>query len=134
MWPSITACSTSGGGLGGSGVASVALISSGRHGSRQPLGDPLGRRDVLAHPELLRLEAERQRDELWEVEDREPELATRDLRRLGLLQVEVQVAERAWRHQAVGAGVEGVTDVGARLAKRRVAVQRDHREAAAFAR
>ena len=72
-------------------------------------------------------------DELRQVEHREAELAAGDLRRLGLLHVQVEVAERAGGDQAVRAGVERIGDVGARLAQRRVAVHRDHREAAALA-
>ena len=89
---------------------------------------------MAAHPELLRLEAERQADQLRQVEDREPEVAADHLRRLRLLKVEVQVAERARRHQAVGAGVDRVADVRAGLGQRRLPVHRDHREAAALAR
>ena len=99
----------------------------------QPLLDPLGRGDVLAHAELLRLEAEREADELRQVQDREAEVAVDDLGRLGLLHVEVEVAERAGGDQAVGAGVERVADVGAGLPQRGLAVHRDDREAAALA-
>ena len=88
---------------------------------------------MLAHPELLRLEAERQPDQLGQVQDREPEVVVDDLRRLGLLHVEVEVAERAGGHQAVGVGVERVADVGAGLAQRDLAGHRDDREAAALA-
>ena len=131
MWPSIAACSTSGGGGGASSHLARAV-----HQARHPgeaLLDPLGRGDVLAHAELLRLEAERQADELRQVQDREAEVAVDDLGRLGLLHVEVEVAERAGGDQAVGAGVERVADVGAGLAQRGLAVHRDHREAAALA-
>ena len=105
---------------------------SGRNRS-EPLFDPLGRGDVLAHAQLLRLGAERQADQLRQVQDGEAEVAVDDLGRLGLLHVEVEVAERAGGDQAVGAGVERVADVGAGLAQRGLAVHRDHREAAALA-
>src|SRR3954468_15458883 len=44
------------------------------------------------------------------------------------------MAERAWRDEAVGAGVDRVREVATRLAQRGRAVHRDHREAAALAR
>ena len=49
---------------------------------------------VAVHAELLRLEAERQADELGQVQDRHLELAAHDPLGERLLQVEVQVAER----------------------------------------
>ena len=88
---------------------------------------------MLAHPQLLRLGAERQADQLRQVQDGEAEVAVDDLGRLGLLHVEVEVAERAGGDEAVGAGVDRVADVGAGLAQRGLAVHRDHREAAALA-
>ena len=50
-----------------------------------------------------------------------------------LLQVEVQVAQRAGRHQAVGVGVDRVAEVAAGLLERGLLVHRDDREAAALA-
>ncbi len=82
-------------------------------------------------PELLRLQAERQADELRQVQDGEAEVAADDLGGLRLLHVEVQVAERAGRDEAVGAGVDRVADVGAGLAQRGLAGHRDDGEAAA---
>src|SRR4051794_40058770 len=132
MWPRRTADSTSGGGLGACGVASPDSMRSGWDGAGEAGFHPLGGGDVLRHAELLRLEAEGQRDQLWEVENGEAEVAAGYLRRLGLLHVQVEVAEGARGDQAVGAGVERVGDVGAGLAQRRVAVHGDHREAAAL--
>jgi NhaP-type Na+/H+ or K+/H+ antiporter len=83
----------------------------------EALLDPIGGCDVLAHPELLGLEAERQPNQLRQVEDGQAEIAVDDLRRLGLLHVEVQVAEWARGHQAVRSGVQGVAEVGAGLAQ-----------------
>ena len=88
---------------------------------------------MLAHAQLLRLGAEREADQLRQVQDGEAEVAVDDLGRLRLLHVEVEVAERAGGDEAVGAGVDRVADVGAGLAQRGLAVHRDHREAAAFA-
>ena len=87
----------------------------------------------LLHAELLGLEAEREADELGEVQHGEAEVAVDDLGGLGLLHVEVEVAERAGRDQAVGAGVERVAEVGAGLPQRDLAGHRDDREAAALA-
>ena len=60
---------------------------------------------MLVHPELLRLEAERQPDGLGQVQHRDAEVALHELGGRGLLQVEVQVAERAGRDEGVGARV-----------------------------
>ena len=73
-------------------------------------------------------------DHLRQVQDRDAEVALHELLRGRLLQVEVQVAERAGRDEAVGAGVDRVGQVAAGLAQRGGAVHRDHREAAALAR
>src|SRR3954447_17692892 len=81
----------------------------------ESLLDPLGRGDVLLHPELLGLEAERQADELGEMEDGQAEIAVDDLGCLRLLHVQIEVAERAGRDQAIGVGVDRVADVGAGL-------------------
>ena len=54
------------------------------------------------------------------------------LRGRGLLQVEVEVTERAGHDEAVGAGIGGVAEMDPRLAQRRLAVHRDDREAAAL--
>ena len=51
-----------------------------------------------------------------------------------LLQVEVQVAQRAGGDEAVGVGVDRVAEVAARLHQRGLLVHRDDREAAALAR
>ena len=50
-----------------------------------------------------------------------------------LLQIEIEVAERTGRHEAVGLGVHGVTEVAAGLGERRLLVHRDDRKAAALA-
>ena len=63
-----------------------------------------------------------------------PRSRSTKLGRRRLLQVEVQVAERAGRDEAVGPGVDRVGQVASRLAQRGGAVHRDHREAAALAR
>src|SRR4051812_26056276 len=109
----------------GSGICCSPFTSDGRR--RQALFDPGGRGDVLRHAELLRLEAEGQADELREVQDGEAKVPADDLCRLGLLEVEVQVAEGAGRDEAVGARIEGVAQVGAGLAEGGLAVHRDHR-------
>ena len=66
-------------------------------------------------PSCLGVEAERQADELGQVQDRHLQLAPDD--RLGdrLLEVEVEVAQRAGRDDAVGLGVDGVAEVAAGL-------------------
>ena len=51
-----------------------------------------------------------------------------------LLQVEVEVAQRAGRDEAVGVGVDRVAEVAAGLLQRVLAVHRDDREAAALVR
>src|SRR5947207_5637770 len=88
---------------------------------------------VAAHAELLRLEAECQADELGEVQDRHVEVAADDFLGQRLLQVEVQVAERAGGHEAVRLGVHRVAEVAAGLLERGLLVHRDDREAAALA-
>ena len=67
------------------------------------------------------------------MEDRHPELLADHFFRQRLLQVEVQVAERAGGDEAVGLGVHGVAEVAARLLERGLLVHRDDREAAALA-
>ena len=49
-----------------------------------------------------------------------------------LLQVEVEVAQRARRDEAVGLGVDRVAEMAAGLLERRFLVHRDDREAAAL--
>ena len=49
-----------------------------------------------------------------------------------LLEVEVQVAQRARRDEAVGVGVDRVAEVAPGLLERRLLVHRDDREAAAL--
>ena len=61
------------------------------------------------------------------------ELAADDAFGERLLEVEVQVAQRAGRHQAVGVRVDGVAEVAAGLLERGLLVHRDDREAAALA-
>ena len=70
---------------------------------------------MAAEAELAGVEAEREADELGEVQDRHLQLAPDD--RLGdrLLEVEVEVAQRARRDDAVGLGVDGVAEVAAGL-------------------
>src|SRR6185436_2462230 len=89
---------------------------------------------VLPHAELLRLETEREADHLGQVQHRYAEVALHERLRGGLLQVEVEVAERAGCDQAVGARVDRVRQMAARLPQRGGAVHRDDREAAALAR
>ena len=90
----------------------TAASGGGRPG--QPLLDPVGGGDMAGHAQLLRRGAECEADELRQVQDREAEVAVDDLGRLGLLHVEVEVAERAGGHEAVRAGVESVAEMGAR--------------------
>src|SRR3954451_879663 len=100
----------------------------------EPLLDPLGRGDVLLHPELLGLEAERQADELGEMKDGKTEIAVDDLGCLRLLHVQIEVAERTGRDQTIGVRVDRVADVGAGLPQRDLARHRDDREATALPR
>ena len=51
-----------------------------------------------------------------------------------LLEVEVEVAQRARRDEAVGLGVDRVAEVAPGLLERRLLVHRDDREAAALVR
>ena len=83
--------------------------------------------------ELLGLQPERQADQLGQVQDRHVQLAADDVFGERLLQVEVQVAQRAGRHQAVGVGVDRVAEMAAGLLERGLLVHRDDREAAALA-
>ena len=94
----------------------------------------VGSHDVAAEAELLGGEPEREADELGEVQDRHLQLAADDGLGQRLLEVEVQMAERAGRHDAVGVGVDRVAEVATGLAQRRGLVHRDDREAAALVR
>ena len=69
-----------------------------------------------ARPELVRVQAEGEADELGEVEDRQPEVAAGVALGQRLLEVEVQVAQRARRDEAVGLGVDRVAEVARRPA------------------
>ena len=71
---------------------------------------------MTAEAELVRVQAEGQADELGEVQDRQPEVAAGDALGQRLLQVEVEVAQRARRDEAVGVGVDRVADVARRPA------------------
>ena len=70
-------------------------------------------------PSSLGSKPERQPDELRQVQDGQAEVAADDLGGVGLLEVEVQVAQRARRDERVGAGVDRVADVAAGLARAR---------------
>ena len=83
-------------------------------------------------PSSLGLKPRARPDQLREVQDGEAEVPADDLGGLRLLHVEVEVAERAGRDEAVGAGVDRVADVRAGLLQRRLPVHRDDREAAAL--
>ena len=69
----------------------------------------------------------------WQVEHGHLELLADDFFSQRLLQVEVQVAQRAGRDQAVGFGVHGVAEVAAGLLQRGLLVHGDDREATALA-
>src|SRR4051794_8711350 len=69
-----------------------------------PVDDRGGLDDVALHPELLGLEPEGEAEELRQVEDRHVELTADGALGERLLQVEVEVAQRARRHEAVGVG------------------------------
>src|SRR3954447_17593469 len=71
----------------------------------------LGLHRVAVHSELLRLEPEREADELREVQHGHAKVALHEALRLVLLQVQVQVAERTRGDHAVGVGVDRVADV-----------------------
>ena len=105
----------------------------GAHHRGRPVDHRRGPDHVAAHPELLGLEAEREADELGEVQDGHLQLAADDAFGGGLLEVEVQVAERAGGDQAVGVGVHGVAEVAPGLLEGGLLVHRDDREAAALA-
>src|SRR4051794_17992237 len=75
----------------------------------------LGLHDVLVHAELLGIESQGQPDHLRKVKYRQPQVALYVLRRVVLLHVEVEVAERAWGDHAVRIRVDRVGDVPSRL-------------------
>src|SRR5919198_3490694 len=108
--------------------------SNARHHRLGPVDDRGGLDDVPRHAELLWVEPEGEADELGQVEHGEAELAPDHALGQRLLKVEVQVAERARRHQAVGVGVDGVAQMRAGLLERGVLVHRDDRDAAALVR
>jgi len=70
---------------------------------------------VAGEPELLGVEPERQPDELRQVQHGHVQLAPDHAFGDGLLQVEVEVAQRAGGDQAVGVGVDRVAEVAAGL-------------------
>ena len=73
------------------------------------------RDDVAVDAQLLRVDAQRQADELRQVQDRHLEPVDLGvLGRVRLLRVEVEVAERAGRDQAVGAFLLRLAEVVAR--------------------
>ena len=80
------------------------------------------------------VEAERQADELGQVQHRHLQLAPDDGFRDRLLEVEVEVAQRARRDDAVGLRVDRVAEVASGLLQRGRLVHRDDREAAALVR
>ena len=85
-------------------------------------------------PSSLGREAEREADELGQVQHRHLQLAPDDGLGERLLEVEVEVAQRAGRDDAVRLGVDGVAEVAAGLLERGRLVHRDDREAAALVR
>src|SRR6185503_13375153 len=92
----------------------AAASSRGREGRQLALD--VGRaHDVLVHSQLLRREAERKADELREVQDRQSEIAADGGGGVRLLQVEVQVAQRARSDERVRTLVDRVADVAAGL-------------------
>src|SRR5271163_4392343 len=93
--------------------------------------DYRGRLDhVAVQAKLLRIEAESQPNQLGKVQDRHVELAADNAFCDRLLEVEVQVAERARGHEAVGVRIDGVAQVAPGLLERGLLVHRDDREAA----
>jgi hypothetical protein len=75
----------------------------------------LRRDDVPVHPHLARVDAQRQTDHLRQMDDRQVDVVLRHLLRRRLLRVEVQVAQRARRHQRVRAQLLRLVDMAARL-------------------
>src|SRR5581483_3148671 len=96
------------------------------------LDDRLDRDDVPLELQLRLLEAGGDADELREVEDRHLEVAARRLLQLRLPGVEREVAERARRHDRVGAGLVGLLDGLDQLAERGLLTRLDDREPTAL--
>ena len=86
----------------------------------------------LFMPSSFGLEPEGEPEELRQVQDRHVQRPADDAGGQRLLEVQVQVAQRARRDQAVGLGVHRVAEVAARLLERVLLVHRDDREAAAL--
>ena len=87
---------------------------------------------MLVHPQLLGLQPEGEPEQLGEVQHRHVQRAADDARGQRLLQVEVEVAQRARRDQHVRLGVHRVAEVATRLTQRVLLVHGDDREAAAL--
>src|SRR6476646_5446953 len=102
-------------------AAGAVAADAGDHGGR-PVDHGCRLDHVLAETELLEVEPQRDPDQLREVQDRHAERAPDDLLGTGLLEVEVEVAQRAGRDQAVGVGVDRVAEVAAGLLERRLPV------------
>ena len=90
------------------------------------------RHDVPLELQLGLLEPGGDTDELREVEDRHLEVLARRRLQLRLPRVEREVAERARRHDHVGAGFLGLLDRLDQLAECRLLARLDDREAAAL--
>ena len=86
----------------------------------------------LPKPSSFGVEPEGEADELRQVQHRHAELAAGEPLGERLLEVEVEVAQRARRDQAVGLGVDRVAEVAAGLLERGLLVHGDDREAAAL--
>ena len=83
-------------------------------------------------PSSFGLEPQGEAEQLRQVQDRHVQRAADDAGGARLLQVEVEVAQRARGDEAVGLGVHRVTEVTAGLLERVLLVHRDDREPAAL--
>ena len=88
----------------------------------------------MIETELIRLETEGEAEQLREMKDRHADVFLEHLRRVGLLAVEIEVTERTWRYEQVGAFFLSLDDVIAAHRERFVAIESKHREPAALGR
>src|SRR5919202_5978378 len=83
-------------------------LGDARDDRRAPVDDRRRLHDVALQPELLWLQPQGEPDELRQMQDGHLQLAPDDALGQRLLQIEVEVAQRAGRDQAVGVGVDRV--------------------------
>src|SRR5579863_7026370 len=89
---------------------------------------------MMVEAQLRGIHSERQAEQLRKMEDWNADVFLENSRGVGLLAVEIEVTERAWRDEQIRALVLRFHDVVAAHGKRLFTIEREHRKAAAFRR